>query len=58
MGGVDILVEFDGPVTFDRFMDVKFFLEDLLGCQVDLVMPQTLKPRLRPHILRDAVYVA
>ena len=34
---VDILVEFNGKATFDRFMDTKFFLEDLLGLQVDLV---------------------
>ena len=32
---VDILVEFDGPVTFDAFMDTKFYLEDLLGRKVD-----------------------
>ena len=28
---VDILVEFQGPATFNGYMDLKFFLEDLLG---------------------------
>lgn len=55
---VDILVEFEGKVTFDRFMDTKFFLEDLLGMSVDLVMPESIRPRLKPYILQDLVYVA
>jgi len=38
---VDILVEFEGALTFDRFMDTKFYLEDLLGRHVDLVVPQS-----------------
>jgi hypothetical protein len=55
---VDILVEFEGPVTFDKYMDAKFFLEDLLACKVDLAIPQTLKPRLRQNIMRDLIHVA
>lgn len=55
---VDILIEFEGSPTFDSFMDVKFYLEDLLGCRVDLVTHQALKPRLRPRIEEEAVYVA
>lgn len=54
---VDMLIEFDGPVTFDRFMEAKFFLEDLLGMPVDLVVPQAVRPRLRPYIEQDMVYV-
>ncbi len=34
---VDILVEFQGPATFNGYMDLKFFLEDLVGRPVDLV---------------------
>ncbi len=54
---VDILIDFSGPVTFDRFMDAKFYLEDLLGRRVDLVMPEALKPALRSRIQRELVYV-
>lgn len=54
---VDILVEFEGRATFDRYMELKFFLEDLLGCQVDLVTSKALKPRLRPYVEKEAVYV-
>ena len=55
---VDILVEFEGPATFDRFMDTRFYLEDLLGRKVDLVIPQAIKPRMKPHVLQDLVHVA
>ena len=55
---VDMLVEFEGAATFDRYMDLKFHLEDLLGRPVDLVTPNALKPRLRPVIEREAVRVA
>ena len=34
---IDILVEFDKP-TFRNFMDLSFYLEDLFGREVDLVM--------------------
>jgi predicted nucleotidyltransferase len=42
--------------TFDHYMDLKFYLEDLLGSSVDLVLFDTIKPRLKPIILREAVY--
>ena len=54
---VDILVEFEGRATFDRFMDTKFYLEEILGRKVDLVMPQAIKPRMKPYILQDLVHV-
>jgi len=54
---IDILVEFHGKATFKQYMRLKFFLQDLLGCSVDLVTPKALKPRLRPYIEKEAVYV-
>jgi len=54
---LDLLVEFAGPATFDQYMDLKFFLEDLLRSPVDLVTHKALKPRLKPHIEKEAVYV-
>ena len=55
---IDLLVEFEKPATFDRYMELKFFLEELLGRPVDLVTPRALKPRLRRRIEREAVRVA
>lgn len=56
---VDILVEFeDDEKTFDNYMDLKFFLEDLFGLKVDLVMEGTIKPDLLPYILGSVKYAA
>ena len=55
---VDFLVEFEGPITFHRYMDLKFFLEDLLGRRVDLVTQGSLRERVRPYVEREAIRVA
>ena len=55
---VDILVEFDPPPTFERYMDLKFHLEDLLGCRVDLGTLETIKPRIRARVQAEALRVA
>ena len=52
---VDILVSFDGVATSQRYFGVQFFLEDLLGCSVDLVTEKALRAELRPHIEREAI---
>jgi len=52
---VDILVEFEDP-TFDNYMDLKFFLEEHIGRPVDLVLADSLKPRLRNLIAKEATY--
>ncbi len=52
---LDFLVELNQK-TFDAYMDVKFFLEDLFHCKVDLVMKDSIKPRLRQSILKETVY--
>lgn len=54
---VDILVSFDGPATSERYFGVQFYLEDLLGCPVDLVTDKALRAELRPHVERDALDV-
>ena len=53
----DILVAFRGPATFDRYMDLKIFLEELLGCPVDLVTRKAVKPRMRTYVEEEAIYV-
>ncbi len=54
---VDVLVLFrKGEETFDNYMDCKFYLEDLFGCKVDLVMKGAIKKRLKPYIIREVVY--
>ena len=54
---IDILVDFDGVATSQRYFGVQFYLEDLLGCSVDLVTEKALRAELRPHIEREAIDV-
>jgi hypothetical protein len=54
---VDVLVTFrNGEKTFDNYMGCKFYLEDLFGRKVDLVMKGSIKKRLKPYILGEVVY--
>jgi hypothetical protein len=55
---IDVLADFAQPPTFDQYMELKFFLEDLLQRRVDLVTRRGLRDRIRPHIEREALYVA
>jgi hypothetical protein len=55
---IDLLVRFDGRANFDRYMDLKLFLEDLLGQRVDLVTEQALREEVRAHVERDLLRVA
>ncbi|MCL6584614.1 MAG: nucleotidyltransferase family protein [bacterium] len=52
---IDILVNLEHP-TFDNYLDLKFYLEDNLGRSVDLVLADSVKPRLKPVIDREVVY--
>ena len=52
---VDILVEFESPVSIFKFLDLKEHLEDVLSRSVDLVMRGALKPQLRDRILEEAI---
>ena len=54
---VDVLVGFDGPATSDRYFGVQFYLEDLLGCAVDLVTDKALRSELRPFVEKEALDV-
>jgi uncharacterized protein len=54
---VDVLVDFGAPPTFDQYMGLKIFLEDLLQCQVDVVTRRALKERIRPYVEKEAVRV-
>jgi len=56
---VDLLIEFDPQQkSFDNFMDLSFFLEDLLGRRVEIVTPQSLNNYIGPHILKQAENVS
>lgn len=55
---VDLLVEFNRPVGLFAFVRTRRYLAELLGCEVDLVTPDALKPAMRDNILKEAVRAA
>ncbi|MBN2107271.1 MAG: nucleotidyltransferase family protein [Deltaproteobacteria bacterium] len=52
---IDLLVELSHP-TFDNYMDLKFYLEELFESPVDLVLSDALKPRLIPYVTSEIIY--
>lgn len=56
---IDILVDFDpNQHSFDNFMELSFFLEDLFGRKVELVTHESLSPHIGPRILREVENVS
>lgn len=56
---VDILVAFEPEQkTFDNFIHLSFFLEDLFDRTVDLITIESLSPYIGPYILDEVEYVA
>ena len=54
---VDVLVEFEkGKKSFDNYMDLKFFLEQLFQRNVDLVTKDSVKKTLKSQILGSVEY--
>jgi predicted nucleotidyltransferase len=54
---IDVLVGFEGPATFNGYMDLKFYLEALLGRRVDLVTEKGLRKEIRPNVERETIRV-
>jgi hypothetical protein len=52
---IDLLVEFTEPIGFFHFYDVKFFLENVLGRHVDLVVEDAIRPEFEERIMRELV---
>jgi predicted nucleotidyltransferase len=54
---IDVLVEFEeGKKTFDNFMELAFFLEEVFGRKIDLVTAEALRPELKASILKEVAY--
>jgi predicted nucleotidyltransferase len=55
---IDLLVKFEqGKKTFDNFIQLSFFLEDLFKRRVELVTPESLSPYIGPHSMNEIEYV-
>ena len=54
---LDVLVSFSETIDLFMFGQLENYLSDILDVKVDLVMKDSLKPRLKDRILNEAVYV-
>ena len=54
---IDILVEYYETPDLIEFIDLKYFLTDLLDMKVDLVMKKALKPKIGENILKEVIYL-
>ncbi len=55
---IDLLVEFhQGRKNFDNFIQLAFFLEEILGHRVELITIDALSPYIGPHIIKEVEYV-
>lgn len=54
---LDILVSFTEAPSLFGFIELEDFLSQQLGVKVDLVMKDSLKPRIKSSILQEAVYI-
>jgi len=56
---IDFIVVFEeNKISFDNYMELKFYLEDLFKRDIDLVTKSSLKPIIRDKILKEVVYAA
>ena len=53
---VDLLIDFARPMGLFGFLEVKGYLEELLGRSVDLVTERALRQEYRDAVLREAVH--
>ena len=54
---IDLLVFFDeGKLSFGSYMDLNFYLEDLLQAKVDLLTPEQISPYIMPYIQKEIRY--
>jgi predicted nucleotidyltransferase len=52
---VDFLVEFNRPIGLFHFIEVEQRLAEWLGCSVDLLTRDQIRPHLQEEILKDAI---
>ena len=54
---IDILVEFEEPVSLLGLVSLENRLSDLFGLKVDLVPKREIRPELKEKIIKEVVYL-
>lgn len=54
---IDLIVEFEkGYKTFDNYMELKFYLEEILKSEIDLILKTAIREELKQSILSEVNY--
>ncbi len=54
---VDILVEFEKPISLLKLVNLENFLADVMGIKVDVVPKEDIRRELKERILKEVVYI-
>jgi len=54
---LDVLVEFSKTIDLFKYIELEEFMSKKLGVKVDLVMKDTLKPRIKDRVLKESISV-
>lgn len=54
---VDILVEFEKPISLLKLVNLENFLADVMGLKVDVVPKEDIRHELKERILKEVVYI-
>lgn len=52
---IDILVEFEKPISLLKFIELENYLSNILGIKVDLVVKKALKPHIKEYVLKEEI---
>ena len=54
---LDLLVDVDAGATLLDIVGLQHFLEDRLGCKVDVVTRRSLREEIRASVFNEAIYL-
>jgi len=57
LSDIDILVDYEIAPTFVKLVELRDYLSEVFGLQVDLVTKNGLKDRIRDRVLAEAIYI-
>ena len=54
---IDVLVDFEESADLFDLVGLGLFLEERLHCKVDVVPQNSLREEIKPHVLKEIVYL-
>jgi hypothetical protein len=54
---IDVVAEFEEPVSLMDLVGAELYLKKILGTKVDLIPKKDIRPELKKRIAKDTVYI-